>query len=113
MQLEIAFRTRKLRKTLNSQGALKKSYGDKLARSIMIRLAVLRNARTLSLVPASRPERRHLLKGKRQGQFAVDLDQSFRLVFEPDHDPVPRSEDGGIDLERVTAITVIEVTDYH
>ncbi|MCY3837526.1 MAG: system killer suppression protein [Gammaproteobacteria bacterium] len=111
--MEIAFRTKKLRKILNSQAALRKSYGDKLARSLMIRLAVLRNAETLSLVPASRPERRHLLKGKRRGQFAVDLDRSFRLIFEPNHDPVPQSEDGGIDLERVTAITVIEVADYH
>lgn len=79
----------------------------------MIRLAVLRNARTLALVPTTKPERRHLLKGKRKGQFAVDLDRSFRLVFEPNHDPVPRSEDGGIDIERVTAITITEVTDYH
>ena len=111
--MEISFRTNKLQKTLNSQNALRKSYGDKLARSLMIRLAVLRNARTLSLVPTTKPERRHLLKGKRKGQFAVDLDQSFRLVFEPNHNPVPRSEDGGIDLERLTAITIIEVTDYH
>ena len=111
--MDIAFRTNKLQKTLNSQSALRKSYGDNLARSLMIRLAVLRNARTLALVPTTKPERRHLLKGKRKGQFAVDLDRSFRLVFEPNHDPVPRSEDGGIDIERVTAITITEVTDYH
>ena len=38
----------------------------------------------------------------------------IRLVFEPNHDPLPRREDGGIDLDQVTAITVIwEVIDYH
>jgi hypothetical protein len=26
---------------------------------------------------------------------------------------VPRKEDGGIDLTRVTAIRILEVTDYH
>ena len=29
------------------------------------------------------------------------------------HDPVPRLADGGIDLGHVTAITIIEVIDYH
>ena len=79
----------------------------------MIRLAVLRNSPTLADVPVSRPERRHLLKGQRKGQFAVDLVHPFRIVFEPNHDPVPQSEDGGIDLDRVTAIMIVEVTDYH
>ena len=109
----IAFKTRKLEKTFNSGSILKRKYGDKVARAIMIRLAVLKNARTLANVPVSPPERRHLLKGRRKEQYAVDLDQSVRLVFEPNHEPVPCLDDGSIDLDRVTAITVIEVTDYH
>lgn len=36
-----------------------------------------------------------------------------RLVFEPDQDPVPKKEDGGLDWARVTAITVVEIGDYH
>ena len=79
----------------------------------MMRLAVLRAAPNLSLVPVKPPDRRHLLKGDRRGKFAVDLDQSYRLVFEPDHDPVISTEDGGIDATQVTTITIIEVTDYH
>ena len=79
----------------------------------MVRLAVLKNARNLSQVPARRPERRHMLTGNRQGQYAVDLAHPYRLVFVPNHDPVPRLDDGGVDLERVTAITIIEVVDYH
>ena len=35
------------------------------------------------------------------------------LVFEPDHDPIPRMKDGGIDLQKVTAITILDVTEYH
>ena len=111
--MEIAFRTSKLEKTFNSKSALNRKYGDKVAKTIMIRLALLKNAASLSLVPVTPPERRHLLKGKRKEQYAVDLDQSLRLIFEPNHDPVPSLADGGIDLERVTAITVIDVTDYH
>ena len=29
------------------------------------------------------------------------------------HHPVPRRDDGGIDLERVTAIRILEVVNYH
>ena len=111
--MDITFRSRKIEKRFNSERALAAAYGDRLARSIAIRLAVLKNAGTLALVPATRPERRHQLRGKRSGQYAVDLVHPHRLIFEPDHEPVPRMEDGSIDIGRVTAITIIEVTDYH
>lgn len=78
-----------------------------------MRLAALRSAQTLAMVPATPPERRHLLSGGRRGQYAVDLVHPYRLVFEPAHDPVPRTTDGGIDIDRVTAITIMEVVDYH
>jgi len=79
----------------------------------MNRLAVLRAAKTLALVPTTPPDRRHQLLADRDEQFAVDLVHPYRLVFEPDHDPVPRKIDGGIDVARVTAITVLDVIDYH
>lgn len=65
------------------------------------------------MVPTIPPVRRHLLSGGRGGQYAVDLVHPHRLVFEPTHDPVPRTTDGGIDIDRVTAITIMEVVDYH
>lgn len=34
-------------------------------------------------------------------------------VFKPNHALVPLRPDGGIDMERVTAITIIDVVDYH
>ena len=84
-----------------------------MATKIMSRLAVLKNARTLGDVPSTPPERCHPLKAKREGQYAVDLAHPRRLVFKPNHDPVPRKDDGGIDPAKVTSITIIEVVDYH
>lgn len=84
-----------------------------MAQTIRARLGVLKNARTLADAPKTKPDRLHQLKGDRADQFAVDLVHPKRLVFEPNHDPVPRTADGGIDLERVTAITVLDVVDYH
>ncbi len=84
-----------------------------MARVIMVRLAVLRGANHLGLVPVERPDRRHQLTGPLKNNFAVDLVHPFRLVFRPDHNPIPRKDDGGIDLEAVTAIEIIELIDYH
>lgn len=79
----------------------------------MARLVVLSRRSTLSEVPTVPPERRHQLTGNRDEQYAVDIDRQYRLVFAPDHDPIPRRPDGGVDTERVTAIVIIEVIDYH
>ena len=111
--MEIAFRTRKLEKAFNAADALQKTYGARMARVIMTRMAVLRAARSLALVPTTPPDRRHQLSGDREEQFAVDLVQPYRLVFEGNREPVPRKEDGGIDTEQVTAIRILDVVDYH
>ena len=79
----------------------------------MMRMAVLTAARNLALVPTTPPDRRHPLRGEREGQFAVDLVHPHRLVFKPSHEPLPRKADGGIDTEQVTAITILDVIDYH
>ena len=72
--MDIAFKTRKLAKIVNSEKELHK---------------------------------------KRKGQHAVDLVHPYRLILQPNHDPLPRGKDGSLDTEQVTAITIIEVTDYH
>ena len=47
------------------------------------------------------------------GEFAVDLEGGKRLVFKPDNDPIPLTEDGSIDRSKVTAICIISIKDYH
>ena len=111
--MEIIFRTKRLKKIFCSSKDLKRNYGERTARLIQNRLAVLSNASSLSRVPRIRPERLHQLSGNRKGQFAVDLVHPRRLIFEPNHDPMPVNKEGGIDRDMVTAITIIEVTDYH
>jgi toxin HigB-1 len=77
------------------------------------RLAALAAAPTLQDMDGV-PGNCHQLHADRAGQFAVDLWGSYRLVFEPDHDPLPvRPDDGGIDRSRVTKIMIREVVDYH
>ena len=111
--VDIAFRTRRLEKIFNSERELRRAFGERMVRVIAMRLAVLKAAKSLAMVPATRPERRHQLQHDRDGQYAVDLVHPHRLVFEPNHDPLPKKADGGIDIEQVNAITIIDVIDYH
>lgn len=103
----ITFKNKRLEKSFNDEKKLSKDYG-RLAKKIALRMSVLRAASNLSLIPHTPPTRRHALSNDRHGQWAVDLDGNNRLVFKP---LVENEEE--INLEEVTAIEIIEVTDYH
>lgn len=79
-------------------------------------MKVLRAARSLMdfWPPKSPPERCHeLTEGKRSVQLSVDLDHPYRLIFVPDHNPIPIREEGGLDWSQVTAIKILGVEDTH
>ncbi len=76
------------------------------------RIASLVAAPTLSAMEGV-PGRCHQLRGDRTGEFAVHLWGPVRLIFVPEHNPVPLHDDGGIDRSRVTRIRITEVVDYH
>ena len=73
----------------------------------------LQAAENLAVISHLPPARCHELVGNRAGQFSVDLKHPFRLLFEPDHDPVPQKADGAIDRTLVTAIIIVEIADTH
>lgn len=111
--MDVGFRSRKMEKIFNSDSKLVRSYGKQLAKAIRSRTYSLLKASSLADLQADPRYRMHPLVGKRKGQYAIDLSKNFRLVFEPNHDPVPQKEDGGTDLTQVIAVTILEVVDYH
>lgn len=110
--MDIVFASGKLRDLLNDDKELKKRYGKDGAKYIRRRLDDLHAAENLEDM-RSLPGRCHELKGDRQGQLALDLHKGYRLMFEPEHDPVPAKPDGGLDWKRVTAVRILSVEDYH
>ena len=110
--MQIRFRSRRLEKDLSDPKAMAKAYGGR-AKSIRMRLDVLRQAACLADVPTGPPDRRHQLGGNRIGQLSVTIKDNWRIVFVPDHDPVPSLRDGGLDTCQVTAVEIIEIVDYH
>lgn len=111
--MNIAFKTKKISKIFNTKSELHKKYGNKNAEIIMMRMDFLKAAPTLQDVPHQKPYRWHELKGSRRGQFTVDLKQPTRLVFKPNHDPLPKREDGGLDLSKIASILILSVEDIH
>lgn len=90
-----------------------RAFGTPCAVKLRRRLAVLEAVASLADVPKQRPERCHALKADRQGQFAVDVEHPFRLVFEPADLAEGTTDAGSIDETRVKAIRILAVEDYH
>ncbi len=110
--IDISWSDRKLEKSCASDKSGQRRWGADDWKLIKRRLASLIAAPTLKHMDGV-PGRCHLLSADRNGQFAVHLSGAYRLVFEPEHDPVPLLADGGIDTSLVTRIVITEVVDYH
>jgi proteic killer suppression protein len=109
--MQISFTKRKLSDLCNSRAKATNEYGKRQAEKIMLRIAQLDAASDMSEIPEA--ARCHPLHGKKEGSYAVDLVHPYRLVFKPDHDPLPESPGGGLDIKRVTEVIVCEIIDYH
>lgn len=108
--MDVDFGDKKLRALCEHQATAVAALGKNGARKLAARLADLMAAARVVELVAGHP---HPLTGDRAGQFALDLDGGRRLVLEPDHDPVPRKEDGGIEWAQVTRVRVAFIGDYH
>jgi len=84
-----------------------------MARKLQQRLMELKAASCLADISKVPPARCHLLSGDRDAQLSVDLEHPYRLLFIPANDPIPVTQDGGLDWTKVTEIEIIEITDTH
>jgi proteic killer suppression protein len=110
--MELSFATKRLARELADDRALSRAYGDR-ARRLKLRLELLAVAACLNDVPPAPPTRRHELTGEWAGHFAVDVTANWRLIFRPNHNPIPRVASGGVDLKAITAIEIVAIEDYH
>lgn len=85
--------------------------GSGISQEVASRLSDIEAAANVRELPP--PGNPHPLVGDRQGQFSVSLAGGKRLVFQPDHEPAPIRQDGGIDWSEVAAVTIVFIGDYH
>jgi proteic killer suppression protein len=109
--VDVYFRDQKLAAWCADEREAKRRWGGN-HRKVLVRVALLRSADTLADLDHA-PGRPHALTGDRDGQFAMSLWGSYRLVFEPANEPLPKRPDGGLDRAGVTAVRVLEVVNYH
>ncbi len=111
--MEVGFATKSMQKRCSEEKAMQEQWGRKTTLKLKQRLMELRAATTLQDIRRTPPARCHELKGNRKGQLSVDLNHPYRLIFKPDHSPLPRRKDGGLDWDSITKVVVIEVVDTH
>lgn len=78
----------------------------------MARLRDLLAAETLEDVRYL-PGHYHELVGNRKGQWACDLDQPYRLIFEPHENPIPTNKDGKYIWIEIKGVEIVEIENYH
>lgn len=110
--IDVSWSSRQLQKACSTDKAGTQHWGPdqwKILRRRLVSLLAAGSLRDMAGVPG----KCHALTSDRRGQFALALWGQYRLVFEPDQDPVPRLPDGAVDEAAVARIRVLEVVDYH
>jgi proteic killer suppression protein len=111
--MDIFFRTSKLQKQCSTENNAIKKLGQKGGEKLMQRMSELNAAMALSDISYLPPPRLHELTGKRKGQYSVNLDHPYRLLFITANEPIPKKKNGGLDIEKITQIKIIAITDTH
>ncbi len=110
--MDVSFQTTKLKKLCTDNQHAERKLGPKKAKKLRLRLDDLQAASCLNDLRYA-PGRLHELTGNRTGQFALDLEHPYRLIFVPQHKPPPQTSSGGLDWTQITAVEIIEIIDYH
>ncbi len=90
-----------------------KKWGKTIADKVRLRITEFEAALSLEDISKLPPARCHEFSNNRAGQLSVVLNGKMRLIFMPNHDPVPKLPSGGLDWSKVTEIFILEVKDYH
>ncbi len=111
--MDILFHDEKLQTICNDSKEAVKKLGTDQARVLRRRLDFMRAAANLSEIPHTKPFRRHELQGKWKGIFSIDVKHPYRILFKPANQPLPKKDDGGIDLKETTIVMILGIEDTH
>ncbi|MBC2705546.1 killer suppression protein [Desulfobacula sp.] len=111
--MDISFKSKKLQKICSTRKSALKELGQTKGNKLMQRMSELNAAIALSDISHLPPARLHELTGNRKGQFSVDLEYPYRLLFIPNNKPIPMKKDGGLDKANINKIKITEIEDTH
>jgi len=110
--MNITFKDKDLEKCYLNERFCKKTLGTKRAKIFLQRLDDLDSVENLEQTRFL-PGKFHELVGTRKGQWACDLDQPYRLIFEPHEDPIPTDKNGKYVWIEIKGVEILEITNYH
>jgi proteic killer suppression protein len=110
--MDITFADKKLQKIVNDDRKMLKVLGKLRTEKLVERLIQLQDAVTLEDVRYLSGNY-HELTGDRKGQWACDLDQPYRLIFEPQEKPIPTNEHGQYIWIEIVGIEILEIVNCH
>lgn len=108
----IEFKSNKLRRRCELHNEGVQAWGEQLARKVVQRLNELKTIPEIQSLRNLPHLRCHPLQGSRAGQYAIDLDKSWRLVFELlDGEKAIESDTSSQTIEK--GVRILEIKDYH
>ena len=111
--MDILFASNKLQKECTEMRKIQKKHGAQRAKLIGLRLDQMADAENLEILKLLPGARSHALSADRNGQWAVNLDHPYRLIFEPANEPIPLNIGGGLELSQINSVRILEIVDYH
>ena len=107
--MDILFKNKKLEKQANERRRAEKELGTLRAKLYLKRLNELRDAECLEDVRNLPGAKYHELKGDLSGVFACNVDQPYRLLFEP----LDCESSSPTDWSEITAVKILKIDNYH
>ncbi len=98
--MQIKYKSKKMEKICTDAKSAQKVYGNRMAELIHQRIDQLLSMDTVEMLIKFRVGRCHALTENRKGQYAMDLEHPYRLVFTKEEN-------------EVQIAMIIEITDYH
>ncbi|CAN02932.1 hypothetical protein QKF57_01580 [Clavibacter michiganensis] len=111
--MKVTFGSTRLEKLLTDPVTRQRRLGAERGKKVLLRLTQMKVATDLGELSRLPQARCHQLGLDRDEQFSVDLDGPYRLILEVVDAPVPRLDDGGIDINAVKEVRIVEITDTH
>jgi plasmid maintenance system killer protein len=112
--MEVSFANHRLQALYANPKKTLAEHGSRVGRVILVRLQQLCDVQCLMDMKAFPDARLHMLTGGTyHGTYSINVSQRLRLLFIPDHDPVPVLPAGNHDLTKITAVVIQGIEDTH
>ena len=98
--MEITFKNKKIKKVCEDASFAERKYGKRTAELLHQRIDEIKASDSVEIMVKFRIGRCHPLTNNRKGQYAVDLEHPYRLIFEKVGD-------------EIQIANIIEIVDYH